>query len=35
MHTFVPEEGKKVTAYFTGKPEEGQLYVEENLNKKD
>ena len=35
IHTFVPEEGKKVTAYFSGKPEEGELYVEENLNKKD
>ena len=35
IHTFVPEEGKKVTAYFSGMPEEGELYVEENLNKKD
>ena len=33
--TMIPEEGKKVTAYFTGKPEEGKLYVEENLDKKD
>ena len=35
MQTFVPEQGVKVTSYFTGKPEEGELYVEENLNKKD
>ena len=35
IQTFVPEEGKKVTAYFTGKPEEGELYVEEKLEVKD
>ena len=35
IHTYIPEEGVKVTTYFTGKPEEGELYVEENLEKKD
>ena len=30
-----PEEGVKVTSYFTGKAEEGQLYVEDFLEKKD
>jgi hypothetical protein len=35
IQIFVPEEGKKVTAYFTGKPEEGELYVEEKLEVKD
>lgn len=33
--TIIPEEGVKVTSYFTGKPEEGELYVEEFLEKKD
>ena len=32
---YVPEEGVKVTSYFTGKAEEGQLYVEDFLEKKD
>ena len=35
IQTYVPGEGVKVTAYFTGKPQEGELYVEENLEKKD
>ena len=35
IQTLVPEEGKKVTAYFTGKPEESELYVEEKLAVKD
>ena len=35
IQTFVPEEGVDVTCYFTGKPEAGQLYVEEQLEKKD
>ena len=32
---YVPEEGVKVTSYFTGRPEAGELYVEEFLDKKD
>jgi len=32
---YVPEEGVKVTSYFTGKAEEGQLYAEDFLEKKD
>lgn len=32
---YIPEEGVEVTANFTGKPEPGQLYVEEYLDKKD
>lgn len=35
IQTYVPEEGVKVTAYYTGKPEEGELYVEDFLEKKD
>lgn len=35
INTYIPEEGVKVTSYFTGKPEEGEMYVEENLEKKD
>ena len=32
---YVPEDGVKVTCYFSGKPEAGQLYVEDFLEKKD
>lgn len=35
IQTYIPEDGVKVTSYFTGKPEEGELYVEEFLEKKD
>lgn len=35
IDTYVPEEGVTVTSYFTGSPEEGALYVEEFLDKKD
>lgn len=35
IETFIPEEGVKVTSYFNGKPEEGQMYVESQLEKKD
>jgi len=32
---YVPEDGVKVTSYFTGKAEEGELYVEKFLGEKD
>ena len=35
IQTFIPEDGVKVTAYYTGKPEEGALYHGEKLEKKD
>ena len=35
IDTYIPEEGIKVTSYFSGEPEEGQLYAEEFLTKKD
>ena len=35
IQTYIPEDGVKVTAYYTGKPEESTLYHEEFLEKKD
>ena len=35
IHTYIPEDGVKVTSYFTGQPVEGQLYAKEFLDKKD
>jgi len=35
IQTYIPEDGVKVTAYYTGKPEEGALYHEDFLEKKD
>ena len=35
IQTYVPDDGLEVISYFTGKPEQGSLYVEENLAKKD
>ena len=35
IDTYIPEDGVKVTSYFTGKPEEGSLYAEDFLDKKD
>lgn len=35
IQTYIPEDGVKVTAYYTGKPEESTLYDEEFLEKKD
>ena len=35
IDTYVPEDGVKVTSYFSGKPEEGALYHPEKLEKKD
>jgi len=35
IQTYVPDDGLEVISYFTGQPEQGSLYVEENLAKKD
>jgi len=35
IHTYVSSEGVKVTSYFTGEPEEGALYADSFLEKKD
>ena len=35
IQTYIPEDGVKVTAYYTGKPEEGALYHPDFLEKKD
>jgi len=35
IDTYVPDEGIKVTSWFTGKPEEGSLYVDSSLEVKD
>jgi hypothetical protein len=35
IDTYVPEQGIQVTSYFTGQPEEGSLYVDSYLDKKD
>ena len=35
IDTYVPDEGLKVTSYFTGLPEEGALYVPSYLEQKD
>ena len=35
IDTYIPEDGVKVTSWFTGKPEEGSLYVERYLAEKD
>ena len=35
IDTYVPGDGVKVTSWFTGKPEEGSLYVERYLAEKD
>lgn len=35
IDTYIPGDGVKVTSWFTGKPEEGSLYVDSYLDKKD
>ena len=35
IDTYIPGDGVKVTSYFTGEPEEGSLYVNSFLDKKD
>jgi len=35
IQTYIPDEGVEVTSYFTGYPEEGSLYVDSFLEKKD
>lgn len=35
IDTYIPGDGVKVTSYFTGEPEEGSLYVDGFLDKKD
>ena len=35
IDTYVPGDGVKVTSYFTGQPEQGSLYVDSFLDKKD
>lgn len=35
IQTYVPSGGVEVTSYFTGQPEEGSLYVDSYLDKKD
>lgn len=35
IDTYIPDDGVKVTSWFTGKPEEGSLYVDSYLDVKD
>lgn len=35
IDTYIPEDGVKVTSWFTGQPEEGNLYVDSYLGEKD
>lgn len=35
IQTYIPDNGLKVTSYFTGQPEEGSLYVDSRLETKD
>ena len=35
IDTYIPADGVKVTSWFTGQPEEGSLYVDSYLDKKD
>ena len=35
MYRWIPDDGVKVTSYFTGMPEEGSLYVDSYLEEKD
>ena len=35
IDTYIPDDGVKVTSWFTGQPEEGSLYVDRYLSEKD